>query len=37
MKYNIIKNKSFDFTIMIVDLYKYLIDEQKEYVLSKRK
>jgi len=36
MKENIIKNKSFAFAIRIVNLYKYLSLEQKEYVLSKQ-
>ena len=33
---NIILNKSFDFAIRIVNLYKYLCDEKKEYILSKQ-
>ena len=33
---NIIVSKSFSFAIRIVKLYKYLCDEKKEYVLSKR-
>ena len=33
---NIIEKKSFDFAIRIVNLYKYLCDKQKEYVLSKQ-
>lgn len=36
MKENIIKNKSFDFALSIVKLYKYLIDLKKEYVISKQ-
>ena len=36
MKANIIKSKSFDFALSIVKIYKYLIDEKKEYVLSKQ-
>ncbi len=32
---NILANKSFDFSIRIVDLYKFLI-KKKEYVLSKQ-
>ena len=35
-KDNVIQRKSFDFAIKIVNLYKYLIDEKKEYVLSKQ-
>ena len=33
---NVIKIKSFDFAIRIVNLYKYLTDIKKEYVLSKQ-
>ena len=33
---NIIQQKSFAFAIKIVDLYKYLINEKKEFVLSKQ-
>ena len=33
---NIILDKSFDFAIRVVKLYKYLCDEKKEYVLSKQ-
>ena len=33
---NIILTKSFDFAVRIVRLYKYLCDEQKEYVISKQ-
>lgn len=36
MKDNIILDKSLDFAIRIVKLYKYLCDEKKEYVLSKQ-
>lgn len=36
MKENIIKNKSFQFAIRIVNLYKYLSTEKKEFVLSKQ-
>lgn len=32
----IIENKSFEFAIRIVNLYKYLTTEKKEYVLSKQ-
>ena len=35
MKESIIKNKSFEFALQIIGLYKILI-EQKEYVLSKQ-
>ena len=36
MKDNIILDKSFEFAIRVVKLYKHLCDEKKEYVLSKQ-
>lgn len=36
MKENIIKNRSFDFALRIVELYQYLSDTKKEFVLSKQ-
>ena len=33
---NVILNKSYDFALRIVKLYKYLIEQKKEYVLSKQ-
>lgn len=33
---NIILDKSFTFSIKIVNLYKYLCNEKKEYILSKQ-
>ena len=33
---NIIEIKSFDFAVRIVNLYKHLTDEKKEFVLSKQ-
>jgi four helix bundle protein len=36
MKENIIKNKSFEFALRIVKLYKHLINDKKEFVLSKQ-
>ena len=33
---NIIEKKSFDFSLEIIKLYKYLCIEKKEYVLSKQ-
>ena len=36
MRKNIIKEKSFDFALRIVNLYKFLITEKKEFVLSKQ-
>lgn len=35
-KENIIKNKSYDFALRIIKLYKHLCDDKKEYVLSKQ-
>jgi four helix bundle protein len=35
-KKNILKDKSFEFAIRIVKLYKYLCDKKKEFVLSKQ-
>lgn len=35
MKENVVKNKSYEFAIQIVELYKILID-RKEFVLSKQ-
>ncbi|NLK72701.1 MAG: four helix bundle protein [Clostridiales bacterium] len=37
MSYNsIVANKSFEFSLKIIDLYKHLVFEKKEYVLSKQ-
>jgi four helix bundle protein len=36
MKNNIIQEKSFAFAVRIVNLYKYLCEEKKEFVLSKQ-
>lgn len=36
MSTNVSVQKSFDFAVRIVNLYKYLTNEQKEYVLSKQ-
>ncbi|MDD3223269.1 MAG: four helix bundle protein [Clostridium sp.] len=33
---NVIVNKSFKFAVDIVELYKMLVDEKKEYILSKQ-
>lgn len=35
-KKNILKDKSFSFAIRIVKLYKYLVADKKEFVLSKQ-
>lgn len=36
MKENIIRDKSYSFALRIVRLYKYLVEDKKEYVLSKQ-
>ncbi len=36
MKKNVVKDKSFEFALVIVNCYKFLISEKKEYVLSKQ-
>ena len=36
MKKNIIKEKSYDFAIRVVKLYKYLSEHKKEFVLSRQ-
>jgi len=36
MKQNIIYDKSFNFAIRIVKLYKYLQEDKKEYIISKQ-
>ena len=33
---NIVESKSFDFAVRVVNLYKYLTNEKKEFVLSKQ-
>ena len=35
-KYNVLQEKSFAFAVRIVNLYKFLCEEHKEYVLSKQ-
>lgn len=35
-KENIVMNKSYAFALRVINLYKYLITEQKEFVLSKQ-
>ena len=34
--HNVVQEKSYAFAIRIVNLYKYLCSEKKEYVLSKQ-
>lgn len=36
MRENIVKDKSFGFALRIVKLYKYLVPEKREFVLSKQ-
>lgn len=36
MRENVLKSKSFLFAIRIVKLYKYLVDNKKEFVLAKQ-
>ena len=36
VKRNVIRDKSFDFSVRIVNLYKLLIAERKEFILSKQ-
>ena len=36
MKDNIILDKSFEFAVRVVKLYRYLCDDKKEYILSKQ-
>jgi four helix bundle protein len=36
MKENVIKEKSFEFAVRIINLYKYLTNDKKEFVLSKQ-
>jgi four helix bundle protein len=33
---NVIQTKSYEFAIKVVKLYRYLVDEKREYVLSKQ-
>ena len=36
MKKNVVREKSYAFALRIVKAYKYLINDQKEYILSKQ-
>ena len=36
MRENIVVNKSFEFALEIIGLYKYLVEEKREFVLSKQ-
>lgn len=33
---NTIENKSFDFAVRVLNLYKYLCNEKKEFIISKQ-
>ncbi|HDH11137.1 MAG TPA: four helix bundle protein, partial [Nitrospirae bacterium] len=33
---NVVQQKSYDFALRIIRLYKFLVEEQKEFVLSKQ-
>ena len=35
-KLNVVRDKSFEFALRIVEIYKYLRNDKKEYVLSKQ-
>ncbi len=36
MKENIVQQKSYDFALQIIKLYQYIVQEKKEFVLSKQ-
>lgn len=36
MKNNIIQNKTYNFSLKVIQFYKYLIEEKKEYVLARQ-
>ena len=36
MKEDVLKTKSFKFAVRVVNLYKYLVEEKKKFVLSKQ-
>ena len=36
MKHSILKDKSKEFALRVIRLYKYLCEEKKEYILSKQ-
>ncbi len=36
MKYNIIQDKSFQFALRIIKAYTFLVEQKKEFVLSKQ-
>lgn len=36
MKKNVVKDKSFDFALIVVNTYKMLVNKEREYILSKQ-
>jgi four helix bundle protein len=36
MRDNVVKEKSFEFSVRIINLYKYLANDKKEFILSKQ-
>ncbi|MDZ7899793.1 MAG: four helix bundle protein [Arcicella sp.] len=36
IRINILREKSFDFAVRIVNLYKFLVEERKEFILSRQ-
>jgi four helix bundle protein len=36
MRKNAVKEKSFEFALRIIQLYKFLVDEKKEFIMSKQ-
>ncbi len=36
MRKNVVKDKSFEFALKIIQLYKFLVGEKKEFVMSKQ-
>src|SRR3972149_3630124 len=36
MKENVIKNKSFEFALKLIKIYQFLVNEKKEFILSKQ-
>jgi len=36
MKDNVIQKKSFNFALKVIDIYKFLVNEKREYILSKQ-
>jgi four helix bundle protein len=36
MRKNVVKDKSFEFSLRIIQLYKFLVDEEQEFIMSKQ-